>query len=132
MAKNRYKRAEKVFPISLGPGDRAFEPHYSDQGMIIRTTLSKWAMCSDLSFLSRIFCIIVKPHGLCFQAVWLWMVVWQHLLDVPSRIRLKLLHLNHNTPLKYAPTFVGILQRGVATKYIRISYSFSVNRLYNT
>ena len=31
MAENRYKRAEKVFPISLGPGDRAFEPHYSDQ-----------------------------------------------------------------------------------------------------
>ena len=29
-AGNRYKRAEKVFPISLGPGDRAFEPHYSD------------------------------------------------------------------------------------------------------
>ena len=31
MAKNRYKQAKKVFPISLGPGDRAFEPHYSDQ-----------------------------------------------------------------------------------------------------
>ena len=31
MAENRYKRAEKVFPISLGPGDRAFAPHYSDQ-----------------------------------------------------------------------------------------------------
>lgn len=26
------------------------------QGMIIRTTLSKWVMCSDLSFLLRIFC----------------------------------------------------------------------------
>ena len=51
MTKNRYKRAEKVFPIGLGPGDRAFEPHYSVQGMIIRTTLSKWVMCSDLSFL---------------------------------------------------------------------------------
>ena len=37
--------------IGLGPGDRAFEPHYSEQGMIIRTTLSKWVMCSDLSFL---------------------------------------------------------------------------------
>lgn len=56
------------------------------------------------------------------------MVVWQHLLDVPSRIRLKFLQLNHNVPLKYAPTFMGNLQRGVATKYIRISYSFSVNR----
>ena len=31
MAENRYKRAEKVFPISLGAGDRAFESHYSDQ-----------------------------------------------------------------------------------------------------
>lgn len=31
MAENRYKRAEKVFPISLGAGDRAFEPRYSDQ-----------------------------------------------------------------------------------------------------
>ena len=31
MAKNRYKQAEKVFSIPLGPGDRAFEPHYSDQ-----------------------------------------------------------------------------------------------------
>ena len=31
MAKKRYKRAEKVFTISLGAGDRAFEPHYSDQ-----------------------------------------------------------------------------------------------------
>ena len=27
----------------------------SDQVMIIRTTLSKWVMCSDSSFLSRIF-----------------------------------------------------------------------------
>ena len=41
--------------IGLGPGYRAFEPHYSDQGMIIRTTLSKWVICSDLSFLLRIF-----------------------------------------------------------------------------
>ena len=31
MAKNRYKQAKKVFPISLGAGDRAFEPRYSDQ-----------------------------------------------------------------------------------------------------
>ena len=31
MAKNRYKRAEKVFPISLGPRGRAFESHYSGQ-----------------------------------------------------------------------------------------------------
>ena len=28
----------------------------SDQVMIIRTTLSKWVMCSDLSFLLRIYC----------------------------------------------------------------------------
>ena len=31
MTKNRYKQAKKVFPISLGAGDRAFEPRYSDQ-----------------------------------------------------------------------------------------------------
>ena len=27
-----------------------------DQTMIIRTTLSRWVMCSDLSFLLRIYC----------------------------------------------------------------------------
>ena len=31
MAKNRYKQAKKVFSISLGAGDRAFELRYSDQ-----------------------------------------------------------------------------------------------------
>ena len=31
MAENRYKRAEKVFPISLGSRDRAFESPHSDQ-----------------------------------------------------------------------------------------------------
>lgn len=31
MAENRYKRAEKVFPISLGCGGREFEPRHSDQ-----------------------------------------------------------------------------------------------------
>ena len=54
------KECDTVLPegldIGLGPGDRAFEPHYSDQVMIIRTTLSKLVMCSDLSFLLRIFC----------------------------------------------------------------------------
>jgi len=30
-AENRYKRAEKVFPISLGSRDRAFESPHSDQ-----------------------------------------------------------------------------------------------------
>ena len=66
MAKNRYKQAKKVFSISLGPGDRAFEPHYSDQGTIIRTTLSKWVMCSDLSFLLRIFFRICKATRTVF------------------------------------------------------------------
>ena len=32
-----------------------FAAFLSDQVMIIRTTLSKWVMCSDSSFLSRIF-----------------------------------------------------------------------------
>ena len=31
MAKNRYKRVEKVFSISLGSRDRAFESPHSDQ-----------------------------------------------------------------------------------------------------
>ena len=37
----------------LGCGDRTFESCHSDQTMIIRTTLSRWVMCSDLSFLLR-------------------------------------------------------------------------------
>ena len=52
-AENRYKRAEKVFPISLGAGCRAFESPHSGQTMIIWTTLSKWVMWPDLSFLSK-------------------------------------------------------------------------------
>jgi len=31
MAKNRYKQAKKVFSISLGSRDRAFESPHSDQ-----------------------------------------------------------------------------------------------------
>ena len=31
MMKNHWKRPKKVFGSCLGPGDRAFEPHYSDQ-----------------------------------------------------------------------------------------------------
>ena len=38
-----------------GSRGREFKSRHSDQVMIIRTTLSKWVMCSDLSFLSRIF-----------------------------------------------------------------------------
>ena len=30
-AKNAYKQAKNVFQTFLGPGDRAFESHYSDQ-----------------------------------------------------------------------------------------------------
>ena len=52
-AENRYKRAKKVFPISLGARCREFESPISDQTMIIRTTLSKWVVCSDLSFLLK-------------------------------------------------------------------------------
>ena len=39
----------------LGARCREFESPHSDQTMIIRTTLSKWVMCSDLSFLLRMF-----------------------------------------------------------------------------
>ena len=56
VAESTKKRTKALFEetdILLGPGDRAFESHYSDQVMIIRTTLSKWVMCSDLSFLLK-------------------------------------------------------------------------------
>ena len=41
--------------IGLGPSGREFESPISDQVMIIRTTLSKLVMCSDLSFLLKMF-----------------------------------------------------------------------------
>ena len=49
-AENRYKRAEKVFPISLGARCRVFESPHSDQVMMIRAAWSVWVMRSDLSF----------------------------------------------------------------------------------
>ncbi len=39
----------------MGAGCCRFESCHLDQTMIIRTTLSKWVMCSDLSFLLRIY-----------------------------------------------------------------------------
>ena len=39
----------------LGARCREFESPHSDQTMIIRTTLSKWVMCSDLSFLLKMY-----------------------------------------------------------------------------
>ena len=46
------------FGIALEWGSRGrwFKSSHSDQTMIIRTTLSKWVVCSDLSFLLRIYC----------------------------------------------------------------------------
>ena len=41
--------------LEWGSRGRWFESSHSDQTMIIRTTLSKWVMCSDLSFLSKVF-----------------------------------------------------------------------------
>ena len=41
--------------LGSGPRDRGFKSRHSDQIMIIRTTLSKLVMCSDLSFLLKIF-----------------------------------------------------------------------------
>ena len=56
MQKNRISGYSAVGSApALGAGCRAFESHYSDQTMIIRTTLSRWVMCSDLSFLLRTF-----------------------------------------------------------------------------
>ena len=45
------------FGIALEWGSRGpeFESQHSDQIMIIRTTLSKWVVCSDLSFLLKMF-----------------------------------------------------------------------------
>lgn len=39
MAENRYKRAEKVFPISLGSRGRWFETSYSDHKKAHTATL---------------------------------------------------------------------------------------------
>ena len=39
--------------LGSGPRGRGFKSRHSDQTMIIRTTLSKWVMCSDLSFLLK-------------------------------------------------------------------------------
>ena len=51
--------------IGLGPSGREFESPISDQTMIIRTTLSRLVMCSDLSFLLRILCdYMIKRAGL--------------------------------------------------------------------
>ena len=36
MAENRYKRAEKVFPISLGPSGREFESPISDHSLLCK------------------------------------------------------------------------------------------------
>ena len=53
MTINHYKQPQKMPRISLGARCREFESPHSDQLMIIRTTLSKWVMCSDLSFLLK-------------------------------------------------------------------------------
>ena len=39
--------------LDWGSRGREFKSRHSDQTMIIRTTLSKWVVCSDLSFLLR-------------------------------------------------------------------------------
>ena len=39
--------------LDWGSRGREFKSRHSDQTMIIRTTLSKWVVCSDLSFLSK-------------------------------------------------------------------------------
>ena len=40
--------------LDWGSRGREFKSRHSDHLMIIRTTFSKWGMCSDLSFLSKI------------------------------------------------------------------------------
>ena len=41
--------------LDWGSRGREFKSRHSDQTMIIRTTLSKWVVCSDLSFLLRMW-----------------------------------------------------------------------------
>ena len=41
--------------LDWGSRGREFKSRHSDQVMIIRTTLSKWVVCSDLSFLLKIY-----------------------------------------------------------------------------
>ena len=58
-AAERAKEGDRVPSESsdtrLGARCREFESPHSDQVMIIRTTLSKLVMCSDLSFLLKMF-----------------------------------------------------------------------------
>ena len=61
MAKNRYKQVKKVFSISLGSRDRAFESPHSDQKTVI--FYRKWLFFItffSFSFLRRIVPIRLK------------------------------------------------------------------------
>ena len=64
MAKNRYKRAKKVFPIGLGPGDRAFEPHYSDQ--LVASDISLATSFFIKKLIVRSFCCSSLPNATHF------------------------------------------------------------------
>ena len=61
MAKNRYKRAEKVFPISLGAGCRRFESCHSDH-LSLKNRLKRRFFCVNSSILS-----FAWPHFNCGQ-----------------------------------------------------------------
>ena len=51
---------------ALGAGGREFESRHSDQTMIIRTTLSRWVMCSDSSFLLKV-CFRCSGGGVSYD-----------------------------------------------------------------
>ena len=61
MAKNRYKQAKKVFPISLGAGCRRFESCHSDQ-LPQKNRLFRRFFCVNSSNLS-----FTRPHFNCGQ-----------------------------------------------------------------
>ena len=56
MAKNRYKRAEKVFSISLGAGCREFESPISDQNVLMKDAAQKTPrFCAVFSHIYQFF-----------------------------------------------------------------------------
>ena len=88
-AENRYKRAEKVFPTSLGPGDRAFEPHYSDQNLRFWPHKRRKAEC---------FAAFSSSYGRfggnnmftkAFNAIFMTRPFWNE-VNVPQRLVLKI------------------------------------------
>ena len=73
MAENRYKRVEKVFPISLGARCREFESPISDQNVLMKDAAQKTPRKSAVfSYIYRHFSIQkVRKTGFFGQRVFL-------------------------------------------------------------